>query len=181
MNDLAPNPKHLDRHRSLLFAQDDASTYAVLDGASVEGLLEKLYAAKEEWACLYRGELEPDLAHVAPYLVKLREKSEFTNWILEEGWGRHWGIFAVTPVGLEALRRHFRHFLRVKDHTGKIFYFRFYDPRVLRVYLPTCNRSERKTIFGPILRYLAESEKREQAIIFATDNGKMKTTRENLA
>ena len=27
MNDLAPNPKHLERLRSLLFAQDDASTY----------------------------------------------------------------------------------------------------------------------------------------------------------
>src|SRR5262245_13928828 len=93
----------------LLFSQEDISTYAVLDGASVPDLLPKLSEAKEECACLYRGELEPDMAEVAPYLVKLRAESPFTDWVLSEGWGNHWGIFALTQVGLEALRRHFRH------------------------------------------------------------------------
>ena len=38
-------------------------------------------------------------------------------------------------------------------------YFRYYDPRVLRVYLPTCNARELQTVFGPVLRYLVEDEK----------------------
>src|SRR5690349_16361259 len=120
MNGIAPSPANLERLRHILFASDHESTYAILDGASVPGLRLKLHTAKEEWACLYRGELAPDLAEVAPYLIKLRRVSPLTDWILGEGWGNHWGIFAISAVGLEALRRHLRGFLRVKDATGKI-------------------------------------------------------------
>ncbi len=170
----------MNRLRELLFAGEDESTYAVIDGASVPGLLEKLALAPEEHACLYRGEIEPDLAEVAPYLVKLREETEFTDWLLEEGWGHHWGIFAVTPVGLEALRRHFRQFLRVKDETGKILYFRYYDPRVFRVYLPTCRRQEIKTLYGPVLRYIAEDAEPGRALVFTHDPVKIHTMTVNL-
>lgn len=162
MNAIETQPHVIERLRELLFASEGESTYAVLDGASVPGLMEKLLAAKEEWACLYRGELKPDLAEVAPYLVKLRADGALTDWILTEGWGNHWGIFAVTPVGLEALRRQFRQFLRVKDHAGQILYFRYYDPRVLRVYLPTCNTAELRIVCGPITRFLAEAESPER-------------------
>jgi hypothetical protein len=167
--------------RKLLFSNEDESTYAVLDGASVPELLPKLAGMKDEWACLYRGELEPDIAQVAPYLVKLRAESPFTDWILSEGWGNHWGIFALTQIGLEALRRHFRHFLRVKDHSGKIFYFRFYDPRVLGFFLPTCNRSEIKTFYGPVLRYVIEDEQPGRAVVLANIGSKVNPVHENLA
>ena len=162
------------RLRRLIFSTENQSVYAVLDGASVPDLLEKLQTAKEEWASLYRGELEPDLAEVAPYLVKLRPDSPLTTWILTEGWGQHWGTFVVTPVGLEALRRHFRGFLRVRDHTGKILYFRFYDPRVLRVYVPTCRRDEIKAFYGPVQQYIAEDSKPGSALVFAHDPVKVK-------
>ncbi len=36
--------------------------------------------------------------------------------------------------------------------------FRYYDPRVLRVYLPTCLAPELRTVFGPVRRFLLESE-----------------------
>jgi hypothetical protein len=172
---------NLERLRQLLFAAEDESTYAVLDGASIPDLLENMLPAPEEHACLYRGQLEPDLAEVAPYLVKLRQDSPFTEWIISEGWGNHWGIFAVSQIGLEALRRHFRHFLRVKDPAGKVLYFRFYDPRVLRVYLPTCKRTEIKTIFGPISRYIAEDGKTGDAWIFPHHPTKIKTVTEPLS
>lgn len=167
--------------KELLFASEYESVYAVLDGASVPGLLEKLAEAKEEYACLYRGELGPDLAEVAPYLVKLRRESALTDWILAEGWGNHWGIFAVSPVGLEALRRHFRGFLRVKDHMGKILYFRYYDPRVLQVYLPTCRRTEISAIFGPVSKYIAEQERNGHAVVYAHDPVRIKPVIEHLA
>ena len=167
-------PPNLERLRELLFAAEDQSVYAVLDGASVPDLLEKLHGAKEEWACLYRGELEPDLAVTAPYLVKLRRESPLTDWILTEGWGNHWGVFAETPAGLEALRRHFRRFLRVKDHTGEILYFRYYDPRVLSIYLPTCNAAEIRFVYGPITQFVAEEEETGRAFVFPVDALKIK-------
>lgn len=145
-----------------LFSQFDTNVYAVLDGASIPGLeLPKLlWKLKPEHVCLYRGKLEPDMAEVAPYLVKLEYDHPFTKLVLEKGWGNHWGIFVVT--GLEAnirkMRNHFRKFLMVINPEGKSVYFRYYDPRVLRVYLPTCNAGEIQTLFGPISSYIAEDE-----------------------
>jgi hypothetical protein len=159
----------VEKLKELLFASEYESVYAVLDGASISGLLERLQTAKEEWTCLYRGELEPDLAEVAPYLVKLRRESPLTAWILSEGWGNHWGIFAVTPVGLEAMRRHLRRFLRVKDPDDQVLYFRFYDPRVLRLYLPTCLRSELAKVCGPVSKFITEPEVEPGALVFPYD------------
>jgi hypothetical protein len=169
MDSMRRSPGRLECLHNLLFAGEDESTYAILDGASVPGLLDKLAAAKEEWVSLYRGEVEPDLAEVAPYLVKLREHSEITMWLLSEGWGHHWGIFAISQAGIEALRRHFRHFLRVKDEAGKILYFRYYDPRVLQVYLPTCRRNEIEAVYGPVRRYIAENAGADCALVFQYD------------
>ena len=53
---------------------------------------------------------------------------------------------------------HLRTFLKVYGPDLKPLYFRYYDPRVLRVYLPTCNDQELQTVFGPVLRYLLEDE-----------------------
>jgi hypothetical protein len=37
--------------------------------------------------------------------------------------------------------------------------FRFYDPRVLRIFLPTCNAQEVFQFFGPVVNsYLAEND-----------------------
>lgn len=141
-----------------LFADEAANVYAVLDGASVEELLPKLYDLEPEFQCLYRGELEPDMAEVAPYLVRLEPETEFADWVLDEGWGRHWGVFAVTDAGLRETHKHFRSFLTVYDPGGKPLLFRYYDPRVLRVYLPTCDAGELRTVFGPVSCYLLEDQ-----------------------
>jgi hypothetical protein len=37
-------------------------------------------------------------------------------------------------------------------------YFRFYDPRVLRSFLPTCTEPECAEFFGPIGRFVMEAE-----------------------
>jgi hypothetical protein len=141
-----------------LFADDQLNVFAVLDGAVVPDLLDELYQLQSEFVCLYRGELEPDIAAVAPYLVQLDDESDFTEWLIEEGWGKHWGIFVQSDVDLRAMRRHLRNFLTVYDSDGKPMLFRYYDPRVLRLYLPTCNADELKTVFGPVDWYLLEGE-----------------------
>ncbi len=163
--------------RDHLFSDEGANVFAVLDGASVPGLLGKLYACQPDYVCLYRGELEPDMAEVAPYLVELLPNSDFTDWVIEKGWGRHWGIFAIARADLWAaqrvrssllrsLRRHFRAFIIVYDPQGKPMYFRYYDPRVLRLYLPTCNAEETATLFGPVTYYFLEDEEPKAVLRF---------------
>ena len=64
------------------------------------------------------------------------------------------------------MRRHLRHFLEVQLPDGKQVYFRFYDPRVLRVFLPTCTADEINQFFGPIKQYLMEDEKPDKLLQF---------------
>jgi hypothetical protein len=163
-----------------LFADRTANVFAVLDGASIPDLLDMLYEHYPEFICLYRGELEPDIAEVAPYLVRLEQNSPITKWILERGWGNHWGIFAITQVDLTALRQHFRRFLTVHDEQGAPMLFRYYDPRVLRVYLPTCNAEELKTVFGPVGRYVLEGNRPEELLQFHLNNGAMVQEQQSL-
>lgn len=158
-----------------LFSQPEANVCTVLDGASVPELPELLWEHQPEHVCLYRGELEPDMAAVAPYLVKLEYNHPFTTIVCEQGWGNHWGIFMQTPaeVDIRLLRNHFRKFLMVYDPDGKLIYFRYYDPRVLRVYLPICNAEEIKIVFGPVGSYMMEEGDPSNLLRFIFDEGKV--------
>lgn len=154
--------------------------YAVLDGASIPDLRTRLYEMRPEHICLYRGELEPDIQEVAPYLVRMVHGTEFSNWVLTEGWGKHWGIFAQSRYSLSEVRKQLRSFLTVHDEKGKPMLFRFYDPRVLRAFLPTCNQEELKNFFGKILNFASEGERPEILLNFYLPNGELKINRSEL-
>ena len=102
----------------------------------------------------------------APYLVRLPGDSRLLETLVAQGWGKHWGIFVVSAADFKTLRKHFRTFLMVKSPEGKRLYFRYYDPRVLRVYLPTCNAEETNFVFGPVAAYLCEGESPDTLLVF---------------
>jgi len=155
----------------LLFGEEGGHVYAVLDGASIPDLLDQLDALHPDYLCLRTGALKPDIAEVAPYLVRLAPGNDFTRWVLEQGWGKHWGIFALAAPNLIEMRHHFRTLTMVRDPEGKRLLFRFYDPRVLRKFLPTCNQLELRTMFGPVTSYLAEAEDPATALRFQLTAG----------
>ena len=171
---ISPNALKQELRRHLFPDQEGGGlkTYAVVDGASIPDLLDHLYGdPRPEFVCLYRGELQPDMAECAPYLVQLQSDAPFTDWLLAEGWGKHWGIFAIAKADPIAMRKHFRTFLMVKSPEGKQLYFRYYDPRVLRLYLPTCNIGETNLVFGPVLRYIIEGKQPETLLCFSPIEG----------
>lgn len=159
-----------------LFRPDGLHAYAVLDGASVPDLPLRLWEHEPEHVCLYRGELEPDLAETAPYLVRLEPASPFTRWVLVEGWGEHWGIFVRAGVDLQKLRNRFRRFLIVRSEEGAPLYFAFYDPRVLRIFLPTCDAGQLEEMFEDLSEYLAEAEDPGEGHVFAFASGNLGST-----
>lgn len=148
--------RHLARQ---LFKDPALRAYAVLDGAANPALLDHLYGDRPDFDCLYRGELAPDIAECAPYLARLEADTPFADWLLERCWGNHWGIFAVADCDLPTLRRHFRKLNMVYDpETHKPLLFRYYDPRVVRIFLPTCDAGQLAEFFGPVRGYFAETD-----------------------
>src|SRR5262245_37162585 len=112
--------------------------FAIVDAARDEGIYPSLLAADCPWSCLYRGDAAVRMAEVAPYLVELDPASDYTVWLLDHAWGNSWGVFLAAATTPEMLRSHFRRLVMVQLPDGKTVYFRFYDPRVLGSYLPTC-------------------------------------------
>jgi hypothetical protein len=141
--------------------------YAVLDGASIPNLPDLLAQNGLSNVCLMPGELEPELALAAPYLVEIPIPSPFAEIFLAKGLGQHWGILAVSDANLRTMRIHLRKLLSVWDPNGKPLFFRYYDPRVLRTYLPTCRTDELAEVFGPANAFYAEAPEPDALLRFA--------------
>ncbi len=137
-------------------ADEFEKVYAVLDGAASPRIAGALSSSGNRYACLFAGSVPDVLRVCAPHLVHLEKTDRLTQEIVHAGWGRNWGIFAVTKASFDDVKDHFRTFLRVQDPSGRYLLFRYYDPRVLRVYLPTCTTRELDVVFGRIRAYLVE-------------------------
>jgi pSer/pThr/pTyr-binding forkhead associated (FHA) protein len=151
---------HMLRH-------DFQPLYAILDAAREPSVLKVLVESGAEHQSLFEGAQSAQLAHFAPYLVCLKPDSPSIETVVREGWGKSWGVFLTCELPLIEVRRHFRRFLTVKTPDRKQIYFRFYDPRVLRLFLPTCLAEEINFLFGPVKYYLMEDEKPDVLLRFS--------------
>jgi hypothetical protein len=161
----------VSRHLFASAASSGETVYALLDGARDERIYPFVLACGLPHRCLFEGTIAPELTEVAPYLVELAQDHPFTEQIIREGWGQSWGIFVSTPAPLEDVRRHLRRFLRVETEDKKKMMFRYYDPRVLRVYLPTCTPDELATLFGPLTAFRVEGESKDTMLVFTRRDG----------
>ncbi|TDH18498.1 DUF4123 domain-containing protein [Segetibacter sp. 3557_3] len=151
--------------------------FILIDAARV-GL--EIHRAKEfnsKNSSLYRGRSEEQLAEVAPYLFALSRQVEFGKWYLENGWGNAWGVLVRTEFAFEELHKHFRKFLLVKTEDGQELYFRYYDPRVLREFLPTCTGRQLNDFFGPVEQFICEDENSGYALVYSLQDHLLKTDR----
>src|SRR5581483_4005545 len=101
--------------------------------------------------------------------------------LIEHAWGNSWGVLLKCDTRLDRLRRHLRGFLVVRDPSGNRLLFRYYDPRVLRLYLPTCSAEQLRTVFGPIERLMMEDSKPDRLMDFGFDGSKLFSTEFSLA
>jgi len=104
-----------------------------------------------------------------PYLAALSVGDGFLESLIDKAWGKSWCIFLTGTVDLPTLRRHLARLVSVKIDEGNVALFRFYDPRVLRHYLPTCLPDELNRFFGPITSFYTESGNGENLIRFSLD------------
>jgi Domain of unknown function (DUF4123)/Inner membrane component of T3SS, cytoplasmic domain len=163
------------------FATLPAPLYCLLDAACDKTIPSLLALANEQKQCLYDGQSATDLANWAPYLVKLPVDSPFTKAMLDLGWGKGWASYFTSTAPFEEIRHHFRKFLMIQMQGGEEVYFRFYDPRVLREFLPTSTPEEASIFCGPVQQWLIEAEEPETMLILQLNQGALTTTQVNLS
>ena len=153
-----------DRVLDVLRSQKEP-LFAILDAARDPMVYLRITECPERKQSLYEGPEADRLAFFAPYLIVLPRQSSFLEQLVREGWGKSWGVYLTCDKPFEEVRKHLRHFLTVElEGKKEKVLFRFYDPRVLRGFLPTCTPQEVLEFFGPIRRFLLEADHREEIL-----------------
>lgn len=144
--------------RSHLDLQPGERLYGIVDACQDKDLaFEARDRFKVPIRMLFQGNAAQYMDEVAPYLIPIDPASDYLeSWA--QRWGKNVGILLTTPADPAKLLRHLRDIFVVKDEAGQNYFFRFYDPRVLRPYLPTCTAEQAKEFFGPVSAFLCETE-----------------------
>lgn len=106
-------------------------------------------------------------------LISNAEKDALTDLFITPTSGKSDKVYIVSNWSLEKLVTHFRKFLIIKTESNQQLYFRFYDPRVLKIFLPTCDQQQIIEFFGPIEKFIVEGDTKEEAIEFTHQNGNL--------
>lgn len=158
------------QHNLLAFIEQHRTPlYGIVDAARDPGVLRMLQTHDELYYSLYDGKEGEQLADVAPYLVQLSPSSTLLRHFVAHGWGNAWGVLLYSPLNFKATRRHLRRFLMVDTEGGEQVYFRFYDPRVLREFLPTCDDGQLTEFVGEFVGYVVEQSDPGHALLFGPD------------
>lgn len=117
---------------------------------------------KLQW--LFSEDAAQQMSVVAPYLVPIafdanypyRESAYLDLWARRLGCSA--GILLMTDSGPRKLRDDLSWAFQAADDNGNDYFFRFYDPRVLRSFLNVCTLGEAKNLFGTVREILVDGE-----------------------
>lgn len=120
----------------------DAHSFAIIDGAKITYLPELLAAnALPHASLLPRAEIDINGA-AGPWLVDLNKTSDLLRALFTADapmtgyWEKNAALFIRTTASFAATRDHFAQLVKMPDEAGKQIYFRFWDPKIARDYLP---------------------------------------------
>jgi len=144
--------------------------FALLDAARDPRIFELIRGSNLPHASLFEGREGQYLERVAPYVIALPREAPLWADLLG-AWGQSWGIYLNAPADILMVRDHVRKNLKIEAPNGAELYFRFYDPRVLRSFLVVCTAEECAEVFGPVSRFIMESEDPAFAVEFQRTTG----------
>ncbi|SEG46512.1 Inner membrane component of T3SS domain-containing protein [Bryocella elongata] len=150
--------------------------YCLLDAGASEVIPALLALAPENHESLYDGEAAETMAQWAPYLVELPPDGPLLDVLVRQGWGKGWASYFTSAAPFEELRQHFRRFLLAQLEGGNEISFRFYDPRVLREFLPSTSAQELRIFFGAVFSWLVEAESHGTVLEMKLTDDSLETT-----
>lgn len=147
--------------------------YALIDGAQAIELALTARVMGAELYTLLPADLAQDVPHTGPCLVPLERHARFLEaWV--SAIGTHAGVLLETAADLDTLYPHLRELFIMNDEEGGEFFFRYYDPRVLHTYLPTCTPDELVKFYGPIRGWLVETEKANGYVLYRLEDSRIR-------
>lgn len=149
--------------------------FLILDGALLENQLIQGEKLNAQCRSFYRGATDPEIEAVGPYIFTYPNSTSFQNWYIQNGLHKHWGILIDSPSSFDQIYEHFRKFVCFQSEDDQLLYFRFYDPRVLKLFLLDCDSVQLTEFFGPVTKFICEGENEDYVSIFSVDRGKLIT------
>jgi hypothetical protein len=149
------------------FSRLKTPLYAIIDTARDRKAYSLLDDTDSHFETIYPHRFSLAMDHRGPHLIPVCPNSTYLDRLIHASWGKSWGIYLAGPSDLSAVRRHLRRLLCIKLRDGQQALFRFYDPRVLRDYLPNCSEEELYRFFGPLTAIYLESQNGCEILCFS--------------
>lgn len=131
--------------------QTISKSYLLLDGAQIDGLIARLYALEDAPAVhpLYLQTVYEALADVGPMLVLLNPNSELAQ-VFNQQWRLTAGVWLESDAQEDELVEHLRSLIHARIDDSLTVLLRYYDPRIMRLWLGPLKAEERDALLGPI-------------------------------
>ena len=131
--------------------------------------LQKYYEVNQS---LFKGTKDEVIMDVSPWLLQIDDKLE-ENLSNETDVTMHFTLQLEAEGDIHGVATHLKKFI-YQTIDGREYFFRFYDARVLRKYLPTCDEDQLIEFFGPVDRFIVGGDTENEVIQFWQENGVLK-------
>ena len=123
--------------------------YAVVDLASAPQIYSHISPLLRSTAeTLFVRKMPFRLLRNGPWLLKLSGSPQLEEAIIEVGAESHWGCFVHASIDIVSMRQTLRRFNLVQLPDAETeFLFRYWDPRVMRLFLEVATKEQRRRLF----------------------------------
>lgn len=143
-----------------------------LNGPYTLMILQKYYSVNQS---LFKGTKDEAIMDVSPWLFQIDDQLE-KNLSNEIAIALQSVLLVESKKDMQSVCAHFKSFI-YQTINGREYFFRFWDARVLKKFLPTCDKKQIAELFGPIDHFIIEADSQEESIKFSHVNGTLQQTK----
>lgn len=148
--------------------------FILVDGTQAGAFVLQLIEFNPNAYPLFENTPDEDIKVIGPYLFQNTDNLEFYKFLQYSEGSNHWCIHCISNISITQLVKHFKQFLVFEETNGDNYFFRFYDPVVLKEFLLYWNTDQLKQFFGPVTKFICQEDGHDFAIVYELENGKLK-------